>query len=557
MAVVPKIARPYPPTLFVWVPAFCPVPEHLPLGILYFAEDVFGHRVSVIIRPSPYNGIECFYYSHCRGLLMCVQIGSYCPHMFEDFFLLWDGQQFFSPAPEFPDMESQEVKPFSNVNDSGFSFVQGQSSFFEELYYSWSGVGFQYFPCRGRYHKVIGIADNGYAFIDALAPGGVFGSPICIFCVKQPFHPIQCHMCQQRGDDSSLWRACVCWRGEAECDHSCFQPASQCGGEYGQFGQQWFMVNVIKAAASIRIEHPWTAVLSVQRRMDGLNSVHRAAPWTKAIGVGFKARFPFWLQSRLDDCLHHPVLAGWYAQGSLLPVVFGDIYPSDGSRFIPCKAQALLKQLPAGFWSVVHHSVDACGVFSLVFLGDTSDRQEFVGRGSNKEFLEVFDFPPFFVRSGSVDALLQSSYMRFHPVPTNVSPCVLRMAFGPFSKKFHGLTSPKVRTLQKFTIVRTRRKSAPFRVGYARLCGPVRPITGRRSLFPSSHTLYPIPLPYGRDTTFVGSIGLTQLSMKKSVSGTVGACTPVGLLDVATPRQMRWSYPRTILVMACQPLWPF
>src|ERR1700694_2049034 len=106
------------------------------------------------------------------------------------------------------------------------------------------------------------------------------------------------------------------------------EPLAQSGSENGQFGQEWFMVNVIKAAANIRVEHPCTTVLLAQRHMDGLNRIHRAAPWPKAVGVGFKARLPFWLQGRLDDCLHHPVLAGRYAQGSLFPVVFRDIHPS-------------------------------------------------------------------------------------------------------------------------------------------------------------------------------------------------------------------------------------
>ncbi len=116
---------------------------------------------------------------------------------------------------------------------------------------------------------------------------------------------------------------------------------------------------------------------------------------------------------------------------------------------------------------------------------------------------------------------LSMSYLRVH--------CWVRRAFGPFSGGIHRLTSPKVRTFHVFSAVRTKRKSAPFRVGYPRVCGPIRLVTGRRSLFLSSHTLYSIPLPYGRDTTYVGSIGLTQLSMKKNVSGTVGVCTPVSV----------------------------
>jgi len=101
------------------------------------------------------------------------------------------------------------------------------------------------------------------------------------------------------------------------------------------------------------------------------------------------------------------------------------------------------------------------------------------------------------------------SYLRVH--------CWLRWAFGPFSERVHRPTSPKVRTFHVFSTVRNRQKSPPFRVGYFRICGPIRPATGRRSLSLSSPTLCSVPLPYGRDTTFVGNIGLTQLSMKKNV----------------------------------------
>ena len=48
--------------------------------------------------------------------------------MFEDFFLLWDGQQC-SLFPEFPDVKPQEVKPFCDVYDPGFGFTECQPSF--------------------------------------------------------------------------------------------------------------------------------------------------------------------------------------------------------------------------------------------------------------------------------------------------------------------------------------------------------------------------------------------------------------------------------------------
>jgi hypothetical protein len=245
-----------------------------------------------------------------------------------------------------------------------------------------------------------------------------------------------------------------------------------------------------------------------------------------------------------------------YSQRSLLTIVLRDVYPSNWSWLVPLETQALLKQCPPGFGGVAYPPIDACGVFPLVFLGNTSDRQELIGRGSSKELLEIFHFSPLFVHRGSVDSLLQTSYMRFHASPTNVSPRG-RMAFGLFSKDFHCLPSPKGRALQKCTLVRTKRKSAPFRVGYARVCGPLCPATGQRSLFPSSPPLCPIPLPCGWDTTCVGSVGLTQLSMQKKVGDPVGVCTPVSVLNVAVPSPLRRSCSRTILVMACQPLWPY
>ena len=527
----------YPPfTSFLRMSAFCPYPKHLPLGMSNLLKDMFGCTVSGVVCPSSYHRIERPNNLHCQGLLMCVQVGTYVPYVFTDFFLLWDGQQL-SLLPEFPDVKPQEVKSFCDMHNPGFSFTECQSSFLEKLLQAWSGVGFQYFSCGGRCHTVIGIAYNCYAFIDSLAKGWGFRSSIGVFCVEQPFHPIQCHICQQWRNYPSLWCPCICGREEADFDHSCFQPLTQCGGEYRQFGQQRAMVNSVKTSAYVSIKHPLTTILAVHSCMDGFNSIHGAAPWSKSIGVRLKAMFPFWLQSCFDNCLHHPVLSGRYAQGSLLAVVFGDIHPSDRLRLVPLQAQALLKQLPPGFRSVVHHSINSGGVFSLVCLGDTSDCQEFVGRGSNKQFLEIFDLPPCFVRCGAIDTFLQSSYILFHVVPIDVSPRGGEVVFSPFEERFHRLTSPKMRTLLDFSTVRTRRKAAPFRVGYVRMCGPIRPATGRHSLSPSSATLCSISLPYGWATTARGEHrAYPGVSMKKNVARLGLSRYPGGRLGCRHPQ---------------------
>ena len=82
---------------------------------------------------------------------------------------------------------------------------------------------------------------------------------------------------------------------------------------------------------------------------------------------------------------------------------------------------------------------------------------------------------------------------------------------------------------------RTRRKSAPFRVGSPRSRGPIRPVTGRPSLPPTSFTPYPISLPCGRATTGVGGVGLTQLPIEKNMGGVVGTYAPVGLIGCRRP----------------------
>ena len=538
IAIVPKITGFHPLPAFGRVAAFRPYPEHLPLGMSNLLKDVFGCTVPGIMRPAPDDRVKCFNDVPCRGLLMGVQVGSYCPHVFEDFFLLWDAQQC-ALFPEFPAVKPQKVQPCCKMHAPGFGFAERQTACVEKLFHPWSRIGFPYFSCRGRDHKVISIAYDRYPLIESCTRGRGLGLSLWPFGLKQPFHPIQCHMGQQWGYDSALWRAGVRGRKDAAFDAACVQPSAHRGGEDRQFGQQGARGYVVKTAADVCVEHPCTAVLLAQCRMEGFHGIHRAAPWAEALGVGFKTRLPLRFQGCFDDCLHHPVLSGRYAQGALLAVVFWDVYPSDRPGLVPLQAQALLKQLPAGFRRVVHHSIDACRVFPLVFLGDTSERQELGGRGSNKQFLKIFYPLPCRVRGGAIDTLLQSSYITLHRVPIDIGPCGVGLFCSPCSEWSHRLTSPKIRTLHNFSTVRTRRKFAPFQVGYPRVCGPIRPITGRRSLFPSSSTLCSIPLPCGRDTTDVGSIGLTQLLMKKNVVRSGWSLYPGGRSDVVTPSRLR------------------
>jgi hypothetical protein len=132
--------------------------------------------------------------------------------------------------------------------------------------------------------------------------------------------------------------------------------------------------------------------------------------------------------------------------------------------------------------------------------------------------------------------------MPCHRVPMDGSPRGGGMGFSPCSA-YPPLTSPKIRTLLDCSTVRTQRQSAPWRVGYARVCGPLRPATGRHALSPSSHPLGSISLPYGWATTGVGSRGLTQGLVKKHVVRFGWRLDPGGRIGCRHPQHAEMSQP--------------
>ena len=107
---------------------------------------------------------------------------------------------------------------------------------------------------------------------------------------------------------------------------------------------------------------------------------------------------------------------------------------------LPLQAQALLKQLPPGFRGVVHQPINPCGVFPLVFLRNTADSQECVGRGANQQLLEILRPSPCVVRGGAIETFLQTSYMLFHGVPIAISPRGVEGGCGPFDARVPRLT---------------------------------------------------------------------------------------------------------------------
>jgi hypothetical protein len=56
-----KVFGPDPSGSFPSMSAFGPSPERLEYGVVYLLEGLLTDHVAVIVRPSPYDGIEFFY----------------------------------------------------------------------------------------------------------------------------------------------------------------------------------------------------------------------------------------------------------------------------------------------------------------------------------------------------------------------------------------------------------------------------------------------------------------------------------------------------------------
>ena len=308
-AVAPAIACFPPWTALGRVSAFRPGPEPLPRGVSGCLADVLGCTVPVGRRPSPYDGVECLHAVPCRGVLVGVHVGSECPQGCANFCLLWDGQPC-ALFPALPEVKPQEVHPFLAGHDPGCGCTAGQSSFLKTLRSPWSGIGCQSFPGWGRDHQVIRLAQDRYASLASLATGWGFGASIGVCCVEPPFHPLQGPMRQQWGTHSALWRPRVWRREAARCAHACLQPWAPRGGADRPCGQPWTMVSLVTAAAALRVESPWTALLPIGRRRHGLQRLHRAAPGAQSLGVRLAACLPCRFQGRGNDGLPHPVLSG-------------------------------------------------------------------------------------------------------------------------------------------------------------------------------------------------------------------------------------------------------
>src|SRR5262249_29244798 len=114
------------------------------------------------------------------------------------------------------------------------------------------------------------------------------------------FHPMQGHICEQRANYATLWGSLVGWRRFQPFHDSGFEPALT-GPSHGRIRCKLFyerlMRDSIEAASNIRVQYPLGFVAGSCKY--GFNGIVLSSSRSKSIPVGFKARFPFWLQSLL------------------------------------------------------------------------------------------------------------------------------------------------------------------------------------------------------------------------------------------------------------------
>lgn len=567
--VIPEIVVFHPLVRFVWMAAFGPLPQHLPLAMSYFGKYLFSRTVPVIIGPPPDDGVEFENYLFSLFLLMRLQISFNGVKMFDDLLFLRLSQQGAVAVVKPADVETQKVEPFVYVNNVGFGFTQLQTALLNKLHQLWFDIGFQYLLRRGCYHKVVGITYQIQPFVRPFTPGRHDRLAVWPFGLEQALHTVQRNIRQQGRDYSALGRASFSVGVVTKFHYSGFKPASNCGSEHTQFCQKWLVSDVVKAAANICIEYPLARPFLAKGRMNSFDGIVATSSRSETVRVGLEFGLPFRLKSHFDDTLHHSVLHRRYPQRALSSVTFRDINPSNGSGLVPFEAQTFLEKLHPVLRCVAYYAVNTWSVLAPVFLCNSSDSQELGRSGSHQQFLKIFNLWPLLVFGSSVNPLLQTTYnclcskpVHLRPFPVRViwdgRPHRGRLFWGRFS--LHRLTSPQITTLQVFQYRQDQSDVSTLSGWVFMPCkgSPIRLITNRLSLLLTSHSLYIIPRSYDWDTAWwAGCIGLNQLTAEKMRTEEVGSCVPVGILIVVVISYLLQTYPLTILVTVCQPLLPF
>ena len=181
-----------------------PLPPHLPGAVGGTPNCPARYDLPVVISPTFYDGVEIPADFSSWGLFVAVQVVLYALQVLGDLFLLWSDQQL---VLETPTVEAKKVASFVNRYDPCFGFAELQSLLCQEGCDFRDDIVLQRFSARGRYHKVVGIACEVYAFIFFPSMGGRYGFSIGFFTAEFPLQSVQSDVCQQGRKHASHNRA--------------------------------------------------------------------------------------------------------------------------------------------------------------------------------------------------------------------------------------------------------------------------------------------------------------------------------------------------------------
>src|SRR5712692_894032 len=217
-----------------------------------------------------------------------------------------------------PNIETQKVKPFGQVDDPRLFLREGQAAFFQPLRQDalhTLGV----FPGFTKAHKIIGISHH-CPFANELAP-------VVVFDPDSLFHAVKGNVGQQGRHHAALRRSLLRCVDYLLFDIACFEPLfhefRSC--DRATSLEQRVVRDVIESAASIRVQDPFLGLVWTSYSEDFLAGVMSTAPRSKSVACSLNPGFPGWFKGIFDQCLKAAIHHDGYPEWPQLVVGFGDV----------------------------------------------------------------------------------------------------------------------------------------------------------------------------------------------------------------------------------------
>ena len=208
-----------------------------------------------------------------------------------------------------PNIETQKVKSFRQVNDPRLLLREGQTAFFQPFRQNaLHTLGI--FPGFTKADEIVRVPHN-CSFANDLAS-------IVIFDANGLFHAVQRNICQQRRHDPTLRGSLLCCMKCPMFDVSSFQPL------FDQFlprdrtngFKQIVVRNVVECPPDVGVENPLLGFVRSGQAVDFLNSIMAASTWSESVATSFKPGFPGRFKSVLDHCLEAAIKNGGNSERS-------------------------------------------------------------------------------------------------------------------------------------------------------------------------------------------------------------------------------------------------